>query len=104
MSIDDQRIFVCEKLLGWKYEDSSITAFGVEQPLKAWHFNGVKQSLGIPPLTLDWLWECAKALPKDKMTEYHTHLYNDCGGMSNAIEATAEQRLAALVQTIGGKV
>jgi hypothetical protein len=65
-TVDDQRIFICEKLLGMKAArfDESVPS-DKQNTLYALYYSGKFHHVeNLPPLTIDWLWECAKALPK----------------------------------------
>lgn len=53
------------------------------------------------PEDLNAVHEVEKKLPKDKRTDYHIDLIEECGGLSNAIEATALQRCEAILKTLG---
>lgn len=97
MTTDEQRIFVCEKLFGIKTPKPDQIAEGYS--FQDWVDD-------LPPLTLDWLHECEKRLPIDSQASYACRLISgrwlpETGKQVFRIaHATAEQRLAALVETI----
>jgi|SRR6266436_5958113 len=99
MTLDEQLVLVCEKLLGW--------IFGVSYN-EFWR-KGHETFTKLPPLTLDLVHECEQKLNADQRVQYYYNLLKVITGGYTRTEtdfaflcATAEQRLAALVETIGG--
>lgn len=118
-STDEMRISVCEKLLGFVRSDVTHGSFWywpkgyitfASRPYAELH--------ELPPLTLDWLWECVQYLRKSgdqfQWLNYQSILFeivwgrppqDDAinGGLAfDVVNATAEQRLRALYLTIKG--
>jgi hypothetical protein len=104
MNEDKHRIALAEAC-GWTWKPGYVTPYGADRPLNIWFApNGKAAKSGPPdyPNDLNAMHEAEKtALPKNKRTEYHETLYKICGGLSNAIDATAAQRFEALLRTIG---
>jgi len=122
MTTQSQLILICEKLLGWKfrysYKDSRYLKFDKTR-IQAWHSPlGVRHGShtsdpngALPPLTLDLIWDCEERLTIPQSIEYEKQLEKAVNGnfihgetclIVPSWHATAEQRLAALVETIGG--
>lgn len=115
MTNDEQRIFVCE-WMGWDFDP--IEARGWESQISnhCWCKNPdtsklvIKFGTGFPPLTLDWLHTCEEKLhPNRELSEMYVGRLKDlvyrtkhsgCSIDFALLNATAEQRLAALVETI----
>jgi len=108
MTVQEQLILVCEKLLGWKHFNRYLGSDKVETGI--WKgFDEYGKLSELPPLTLDLMWECEKRLAH-LYPNYVQELFKlapndpdlDPRTLWPLIHATAEQRLAALVETIGG--
>lgn len=128
MTIDEQRIFVVEKLLGWTHESAGKDSFNVPYP-QFWRKEH-ETFTSLPPLTLDWLHVCEMQLMRlgIKGHEYILHLWEITGLQKNNgfllplpndvpeinlmiekiwqlwVSASKEQRLAALVETLKGSI
>lgn len=98
MTTDEQRIFVCEKLFGWKPPDQIVEGYSFQDWVD-----------DLPFLTLDWLHECWMKLMPEQKLNYINHLlalvltdeYFPVYSTMIALEdATTEQRLTALVQAL----
>lgn len=116
MTTQSQLILVCEKLLGWRYKESSDKKHGDF----SWYSpQGFEMQGEPPPLTLDLMHECWLKLTPEQKKECLWHLWNivtnelatapkseflswGTGAVINLEDSTKEQRLAALVETIGG--
>lgn len=101
MSVDEQRIFVAE-WMGW----TEIKNVGMGEPFGL--HGGSHCHKPIPPITLDWLHECEKKLwPVESRTwnRYIDRLLEKTHDSEESpVCATAEQRLAALVETIKSRM
>jgi|SRR5882672_3568565 len=114
MTTTEQLIFVCEKLLGWKYLPSSQD--GELEPCYKWMSPAGIHAVGqfhdsLPPLTLDLIWECEEKLDDVQQRKYAmiVHKRVNAGdtfgrGLNyfRVKHATKEECLAALVETIKG--
>lgn len=106
MTTDEQRIFVCERLFGIKPPEPHQIAEGYS--FQDWVDD-------LPPLTLDWLHACENKLSNLDHQKFCLFLHKQVMGtldnfdvngtcnlecISRAVNASAEQRLSALVETI----
>jgi len=96
-----QLIFVCEKLLGWKNcrFDGELPCGNAPDAFGSWR--------QLPPLTLDLVHECALALKSGKLLNEPMYYSSYLDGLKDnygdyAIDATAEQRMSAIIETIKG--
>lgn len=103
MTSDEQRIFVAEKLLGIKPPEPHQIGEGYS--FQDWVDD-------LPPLTLDWLHECERKLRPEVANKYADELTKITSFGANPhwthcfhlLNATAEERLTALVKVLGGSI
>jgi len=118
MTLDEQLVLVCEKLLGWKpfkvrIDDEWSPNDG---EYRTWWKDSCGLESPLPPLTLDLMWECEMQAMElwgfGFQATYLLHLQNEVERMRRDLNheqisvwmmcATKEQRLTALVETIKG--
>lgn len=122
MSVDEQRIFVAE-WMGWDFDPIEAREWESQISNRCWCKNPdtcklvIKFGTGFPPLTLDWMHSCWLKLPPEQKEVYIWNLWNlvtdmpfstpspellswGTGALIILENSTAEQRLAALVETI----
>lgn len=102
MNKESQRIAIA-KACGWtdiKFHPASCCG---TSPFDASKMDEPQIGMKVPNYCddLNAMSEAYKAIPPSLKTKYHDTLYVICGGMSNALESSADQRAEAFLKTIG---